>query len=95
MGRIHIHIYSEDETELSVQTLMERLKNPKWNYANLKQYLSLFTGQNVAWVEHVFQCIGSKSDSAMDMLLVWVILDDQSNRLYCVSVDEFVSVQQL
>lgn len=90
MGRIEIRIQCDDDPQMSVVRMMERLKDPKWNYSNLRQYLSLFTGEDVVWVDHVFQCLGE--NSKLNMILAWVVLQDRSDRLYCISVDEVISV---
>ncbi len=91
MGRIEIRIQCDEDQQMNVSKMMERLKNPKWNYSNLRQYLSVFTGEDIVWVDHVFQCIGKTAK--LNMILAWVILGDHSDRLYCISVDEVETVR--
>lgn len=86
MGRIEIRIQCDDDQQMNISKMMDRLKDPKWNYSNLRQYLSIFTGEDIVWVDHVFQCIGETSK--LNMILAWVILQDHSDRLYCISIDE-------
>ena len=89
MARILIHIACDENDGMNASELIERLKNPKWSYVNLRQYLSLFTGEEVVWVDHLFQCINENDDA--NMLLAWVILKDHSDRLYCISVEERIT----
>ncbi len=86
MGRILIHIACDEGDLFDASKMIERLKDPKWSYSNLRQYLSLFTGDEVVWVDHLFQCMNEHGNT--NMLLAWVILKDHSERLYCISVDE-------
>ncbi|MBQ7888860.1 MAG: hypothetical protein IJ356_03790 [Erysipelotrichaceae bacterium] len=85
MSRIHIQLHSEG---LTVKKIMDRLKDPKWNYFNLRNYLSLFTGEDITKVEHVFHCFKEEPDQSSDMLLVWVISKEGAYHVYCVSVEE-------
>jgi hypothetical protein len=51
--------------------------------------LSLFTGEKIFMIEHVMRCTDISSEETMQMLLVWVLLKDNSNRLYSVVLDDW------
>lgn len=82
MGKIKIQIQSD---LLTAESMMKRLKDPKWNYFNLKNYLSLFTDEDISKVEHVYECI---SNQDAEMIIVQTLGKNGSCHVYCVSIAE-------
>ena len=89
MPRIEVRIQLNEDDTLTSTQLMNMLKEPANNYGNLKRMLSLFTGEKIFLIEHVMQCTSTSSEESMQMLLVWVLLKDNSQRLYGVMIDDW------
>ncbi|MBR5005343.1 MAG: hypothetical protein IKY14_07770 [Erysipelotrichaceae bacterium] len=89
MPRIEVHIRLNEDETLDAQQMMKMLIEPAQNYGYLKKMLSLFTGEKIYMIEHVMRCTDISSEETMQMLLVWVLLKDNSNRLYSVVIDDW------
>ena len=89
MPRIEVHIRLNEDETLNAAQMMKMLVEPAQNYGYLKKMLSLFTGEKIFLIEHVVRCTAISSDETMQMLLVWVLLKDGSNRLYSVVIDDW------
>ena len=89
MPRIEVHIRLNEDETLNAGQMIKMLVEPAQNYGYLKKMLSLFTGEKIFLIEHVMRCTAISSDVTMQMLLVWVLLKDGSNRLYSVVIDDW------
>ena len=89
MTIIEVNIRLNEDETLNAEQMMKMLVEPAQNYGYLKKMLSLFTGEKIFLVDHVMRCTSISSEETMQMLLVWVLLKDNSNRLYSVVIDDW------